>query len=131
MRAAVLAACADAQADVAVAAGDRFIRGGRLVFVVSVDGDRVTVRDGAADEERQMLLDEFRSRALVRVEVELGADLDPVEIAWGIARQAELSPTDRAQILVTLLTGDQAIDQVINGWVADLVAGREPRRGER
>lgn len=131
MRAAVLAACADAQADVAVVDGDRFVRGGRLVFVVAVDGGRVVSRDAASGDEQQMAKDEFRSRALVRVQVELGADVDPVEVAWGIARQADLSPTDRAQILVALLTGDQAIDQVINGWVADLLAGREPQRGER
>jgi hypothetical protein len=129
MRDALEAEARRVQARVQVSAGDRFVRGGRLVTVTALEDGFVIFRDVAAAEERVLQLSDFKSRALRKVELVLGPSDDPVEIAWGIARQVNLTTTDRAHLLSTLLSGDREADAAINGWISDLLAGRELKRG--
>lgn len=131
MRDAMEAEVRSVQARVQVSPGDRFVRGGRLVTVTALEDGMVIFRDVAAAEERVLRLSDFKCRALRRVELVLGPSDDPVEIAWGIARQANLSTTDRAHLLAALLTGDRERDATINGWIGDLLSGRELQRGTR
>lgn len=131
MRSEILAACAAAQRRLKVSPLDRFVRGGYLIVVTAVDAEAGTIswRDVASDQVQTAPSATFRERALTRVDVVLGPDdEDPVELAWGIARLTSLSAPERARIMRGLLSGDAAKDATIQGWISDLLAGRELTR---
>lgn len=126
MRAAILEATAERQADVQVAAGRWYVRGGRLCFVAQVAGGAATwvYEDG----ERET--GDFRARALDEVSVGPGRAASYLDGAWQVASARGVSPVTRQLALGRFLrrAPDDAQAQEVARWVLALASGREPER---
>jgi len=103
------------------------IRGVRIVIILAVEDDRVWWQDEDGTTERGTLND-FWGRAVQMVPFpEFGNWLDR---AWQIAGATGIPATSRILALRKALrrAPDPESEQALVRWMADLSAGREPRK---
>lgn len=133
----VFASTSKAQAGVAVAAGDRFLRGTDVVVVDGVDTKegRVTWTEPVSGVSTNTDSTTFRERALTRLTAPAppAGMLSLVAAVWAIVGSRSLATSERLALvakafpgLSRLLSADDLA--TVHGWLTVLRSGKEPAK---
>lgn len=126
-REAVMADVARGQRGIRVRAGDVFLRGGVIVWVLDVDDGRVIWRAAGRPAETGSAA-EFRSLALRRVSAPVEQAATPLDRAWQIARARTIPAEIRIRVLgrARRRRDDDAYAAQVRRWIVALAAGVDP-----
>jgi len=118
---------ARAQRELAIKAGEVYLRGGRLVWVLNVGDGAVTWRE-AAGERRTETTKKFRERALRRVRIPVDASPTPLERAWQTARARTVPGPVRISVLARARRRRPRREYraQIAAWIEQIATGVDP-----
>lgn len=112
-----------------IKSGDRFLRGGRYVVILSLGGDGVEWEDVSTGETEFASSRDFRSRFLKRVKSPVPVDVPKIELAWTVASSRRMDMAQRANILRQISRSLSGSDKdEVKSWIMSLMAKSEPKR---